>query len=229
MERQSEERKRRDQPEVSITVHLSARRGPRHVTELLPCGGSRSLAALHPPDSLSPCLQWLPARQFTFNYLLSQTHSEEVQKHSIKTFWRFLSLKTLLWSPRMGRTNLRLRKIQDYERVLHQTLSPSDTPFLHMTIEESLSSLCLDGHYVSLKEECWSKTCILIYDVRCYLTFLPQRYCQGAMVIRQHIRFSQSGLRHSSISVYYQTTSNRRLHLLCFMHLHEIQLCRICR
>lgn len=69
--------------------------GPRHVTELLPCGGSGSLAGLHPPDSLSPCLQWLPARQFTFNYLLSQTHSEEVQKHSIKTFWRFYPLRLI--------------------------------------------------------------------------------------------------------------------------------------
>lgn len=30
---------------------------------------------------------------------------------------------------------------------------------------------------------------MLIYDVRCSLTFLPQCYCQGAMVIRQQIQF----------------------------------------
>lgn len=64
----------------------------RHVTEPLSCGGSGSLARLQPPDSLSPGLHWLPAHQLTFNYLLSQTHSEEVPKHSTKSLWRFCPL-----------------------------------------------------------------------------------------------------------------------------------------
>lgn len=62
---------------------------PCHVMELLLCDGSGSLAGLQPPDSLSPCLHWLPAQQFTFNYLLSQTYFEEVQENSTKTLWRF--------------------------------------------------------------------------------------------------------------------------------------------
>jgi len=208
--------------------------GPCHVTEPLPCGGSGSLAALQPTDSLSPCLQWLPAHQFIFNYLTSQTHSEEVQKQSIKTFWRFLSLNPPLWSPREIHTNLSLWhpslcKVPDYETVLHPILSSLWVSIFTFASQDCLSSLWLDGHYVALKEECWSETCTLIYDVICNLTFLPQCYCQGAMVIRQHIQFSQSGLRRSTISDYYQTSSNRHLHLLRFMHPLVFQLCRICR
>lgn len=78
-----------------------------------------------------------------------------------------------------------------------------------------------------LKKNVGVKT--VIYDVKCNLTFLLLRYCQGAMVIRQQIQFSLSCLRHSSISVYYQAMSNRQLHLLCFMYSCKIQLCRICR
>lgn len=96
-----------------------------------------------------------------------------------------------------------------------------------IAVQHHLSFLWLDGHCVTLEEECWSKT--LIYGVKCILTFLLLRYCQGAMVIRQQIQFSLSCLRHSSISVYYQAMSNRQLHLLCFMYPCKIQLCRICR
>lgn len=135
--------------------------GPCHVMELLPCGGSGCLAG--PPDSLSPCLQWLPAHQFTFNYLLSQMYSEEVQEHSIKTFWRFYPI-TVFFGHLEWIVQSRLHDILICLKFrIMRPVCPhfkrfffSKVSIFLIAIQDCLSSFRLDRHYVALKEECWS-------------------------------------------------------------------------
>lgn len=70
---------------------------------------------------------------------------------------------------------------------------------------------------------------VLIYDVIRNLTFLPQHYCQGAMVIRQPIHFSRSRLatllRICLLSNYVKQTTPS----VVFYVPRKFQLCRVCR
>lgn len=217
-------------------MNLSAPSGLATSLEPLPCGGSGSLAGLRPPDSLSPCLQWLPAHRFTFNYLSSQTRSEEIQEHSIKTFWRFLSLKPLLlhleWAAQSCPHHIPvLLRVQDYETVQNHILFF----FLKRCIGTEVSifqSVSAPSGWMDimwlLKKNVGVKV-VLIYDVIRNLTSLPQHYCQGAMVIRQPIHFSRSRLATLLRICLLSNCVKQTTPSVVFYVPRKFQLCRVCR
>lgn len=190
--------------------HYCAPRRPEwlcHVGERLLCGRSASLAAFHPPDNLSTCLQQIHDQRFTFNYLLSQTHTEEVQKHRIQAFLRFYPLALLFGSSEWVERRCVCQPYCDMKWnifVSHLIIILTAVSLLKFPFATHNCPSCLwylDGLYLSLKEECWPKSWMLIYDVICNLTFLPKRYCQDAMVIKQQIQFRHSGTQQPFVSV----------------------------
>lgn len=70
---------------------------------------------------------------------------------------------------------------------------------------------------------------ILIYDVIRNLTFLPQHDCQGAMVIRQPIHFSQSRLATLLYICLLSNYVKQTTPSVVFYVPHKFQLCRVCR